>query len=130
MLTAVATVTDAVSVVFVSVEDGGEEEAAENQPAETDLNPIAPEPKEMLWGFGSFVVFAVLMRYYLYPRLRKGMDARYALIRAGHEQAEQVTDAASPTSPATRRSWRRSGPRRSSASRPPGRRSTPSAASA
>ena len=34
------------------------------------------------------------MRYFLYPRLRKGMDARYALIRGGHEQAEQVTDAA------------------------------------
>ena len=95
MLTAVATVTDAsVSVVFVSVEDGGEEEAHENVPAETDLNPIAPEPKEMLWGFGSFVVFAVLMRFFLYPRLRKGMDARYALIRSGHEQAEQITDAA------------------------------------
>ena len=95
MLTAVATVADAsVSVIFVSAEDGGEEEAQENLPAETDLNPIAPEPKEMLWGFGSFVVFAVLLRYYLYPRLRKGMDARYALIRSGHEQAEQVTDAA------------------------------------
>ena len=48
----------------------------------------------MAWGFGSFVVLALLMRYYLYPRLRKGMDARYALIRGGHEQAEQVTDAA------------------------------------
>ena len=94
MLTAVATVTDAaVSVVFVSAEDGGEE-AHENEPAETDLNPIAPELKEMAWGFGSFVVLALLMRYFLYPRLRKGMDARYALIRGGHEQAEQVTDAA------------------------------------
>ena len=95
MLTAVATVThDAVSVVFISAEDGGEEEAQENEPAETDLNPIAPEVKEMVWGFGSFVVLALLMRYWLYPRLRKGMDARYALIRGGHEQAEQVTDAA------------------------------------
>ena len=95
MLTAVATVTDdAVSVVFVTAEDGGEEEAQENEPAETDLNPIAPELKEMAWGFGSFVVLALLMRYYLYPRLRKGMDARYAMIRGGHEQAEQVTDAA------------------------------------
>ena len=130
MLTAVATVTDAsVSVVFVSAEDGGEEE--ENQPAETDLNPIAPEPKEMLWGFGSFVVFAVLMRLYLYPRLRKGMDAR------GTRSSGRATSrpSRSPTLPvttshATRRSWRRSGPRRNSASKPPGRRSTPSAPSA
>jgi F-type H+-transporting ATPase subunit b len=95
VLTAVATVThDAVSVVFISAEDGGEEEAQENEPAETDLNPIAPEVKEMVWGFGSFAVLALLMRYWLYPRLRKGMDARYGLIRGGHEQAEQVTDAA------------------------------------
>ena len=95
MLTAVATVTAdaAVSVVFVTADEGGTE-AGENQAAETDLNPIAPEVKEMLWGFGSFAVLAILMRYWLYPRLRKGMDARYEVIKGGHEQAEQVTDAA------------------------------------
>jgi len=95
VLTAVATVTAdaAVSVVFVTADEGGTE-SGENQPAETDLNPIAPEVKEMLWGFGSFAVLAILMRYWLYPRLRKGMDARYEVIKGGHEQAEQVTDAA------------------------------------
>ena len=94
MLTAVATVTAAaVSVVFVAAEDGGER-GGQGQLAETDLNPIAPELKEIIWGFGSFVVLALLMRFFLYPRLRKGMDARYDLIRGGHEQAEQVTDAA------------------------------------
>lgn len=72
----------------------GAEESHGNEEAETQLNPIAPEVKEMLWGFGSFVVLAVLMRYVLYPRLRKGMDARYNLISGGHEQAEQVTAAA------------------------------------
>ena len=51
-------------------------------------SPIAPELKEVLWGGGSFVVFAVLMRYVLYPRLKKGMDARYASIRASHEGAD------------------------------------------
>ena len=35
----------------------------------------------MLWGFGSFVVLALAMRFFLYPRLRKGMDARYRLIK-------------------------------------------------
>ncbi|MET0324631.1 MAG: ATP synthase F0 subunit B [Ilumatobacteraceae bacterium] len=93
MLTAVATVTaDAVSVHFVAADEGTE--SGENQAAETDLNPIAPEVKEMVWGFGSFAVLAILMRYWLYPRLRKGMDARYEVIKGGHEQAEQVTDAA------------------------------------
>ena len=94
MLTAVATVTAdaAVSVVFVTAEEGTE--SGENEAAETDLNPIAPEVKEMVWGFGSFAVLALLMRYVLYPRLRKGMDARYEVIKGGHEQAEQVTDAA------------------------------------
>jgi F-type H+-transporting ATPase subunit b len=90
VLTAVATVAgDTVSVVFVT---GSEEEEEHNEPAETDLNPIAPEVKEMVWGFGSFVVLALLMRYFLYPRLRKGMDARYRLIRSGHEDAERVKD--------------------------------------
>ena len=51
-------------------------------------SPIAPELKEVLWGGGSFVVFAVLMRFVLYPRLKKGMDARYASIRASHEGAD------------------------------------------
>jgi F-type H+-transporting ATPase subunit b len=74
-------------------ETASEEEAHEEVP-ESDLNPIAPEPKELLWGFGSFVVLALLMRYVLYPRLRKGIDARYALIRAGHEEADQITAAA------------------------------------
>jgi F-type H+-transporting ATPase subunit b len=92
VLTAVATVTDASVTVLIAAEEGEEEEHLEVP--ENDLNPIAPELKEIAWGFGSFVVFAVLMRLFLYPRLRKSMDARYRLIRSGHEQAEQVTDAA------------------------------------
>ena len=51
-------------------------------------SPIAPELKEVAWGGGSFVVFAVLMRFVLYPRLKKGMDARYAGIRSSHEGAD------------------------------------------
>ena len=94
MLTAVASVAGTVvEVRFVATEEGGEEEEEHAEP-ESDLNPIAPEPKEIFWGFGSFVVLALLMRYLLYPRLRKGMDARYALIKGGHDQAEDVTAAA------------------------------------
>lgn len=93
MLTAVATVSanDAVTVL-VAADEGGEGEEAHAEIPESDLNPIAPELKEVAWGFGSFVVFAILLRYVFYPKLRKGMDARYNAIRGGHEQAEQVTD--------------------------------------
>lgn len=56
--------------------------------------PIVPEMKELLWGAGSFVVFALLMRFYLFPRLKKGMDARYGSIRADHEQADATRLAA------------------------------------
>lgn len=96
MLTAVVAATgDLVEVRFVATEEGDEEGAAETHAEpESDLNPIAPEMKEIVWGFGSFLVFALLMRFFLYPRLRKGMDARYQLIRGGHDEAEQITAAA------------------------------------
>ncbi len=57
-------------------------------------NPIAPEGKELLWGGLSFVVMAVAIRYFLFPKLKKGMDDRYAGIRADHESAEATTAAA------------------------------------
>ena len=89
MLIAVVTVTGtSVDVTFPEVEEGDEEHA---EVPESDLNPIAPEPKELLWGFGSFVVFALLMRFFLFPRLRKGMDARANLIRGDLETADSVT---------------------------------------
>lgn len=92
MLTAVATVsvTDAAVTVLIAADEGGEE--AHEEVPETDLNPIFPELKEVVWGFGSFIVFALVLRYALYPKLRKGMDARYSSIRRGHEDAEKVTD--------------------------------------
>ena len=53
-------------------------------------SPIAPEPKELLWGLGAFVVFLVLMRLYLFPKVKKGMDARYGRIKGDHESAVAV----------------------------------------
>lgn len=50
--------------------------------------PIMPELKELYWGGGAFVVFAILMRVLLYPRLKKGMTARYQGIRSAHESAD------------------------------------------
>lgn len=59
-----------------------------------ELNPIAPEPKEMIWGFGAFVVLAVCLRYWLFPKVRDGMQARYDSIQSDRESAETLTAAA------------------------------------
>ena len=55
---------------------------------ESKPGPIVPEMKEFAWGAASFVVFALLMRFMLFPRLKKGMDARYNGIRNDHQQAD------------------------------------------
>src|SRR5687768_10852107 len=73
---------------------GAEEGEAHEEVPESDLNPIFPELKEVVWGFGAFIVLAVLMRWVLFPRMQKGTEARQALIRSGHEDGEQITAAA------------------------------------
>jgi F-type H+-transporting ATPase subunit b len=88
----VTVVGDRVDVSFLAPA-GAEEEAHEEVP-EDDLNPIFPELKEIAWGFGAFIVLAVLMRWVLFPRMQRGTEARDALIRSGHEDAEQITAAA------------------------------------
>lgn len=101
MLTAVVTRGPQIEVRFVAAEEEGsgeeshvdcefplEEGVESEEPCESGPSPIAPELKEIAWGGGSFIVLALLMRFFLYPRLKKGMDARYALIRGGHEQAD------------------------------------------
>ena len=57
-------------------------------------NPIVPEIKEVAWGAGAFIVFAIVMRYVAFPRLKKGMDARYNGIRSDHEHADATRLAA------------------------------------
>ena len=106
MLTAIVTQTgDQVQVRLVSSEEtdtttpeavlmsaSAEAGAAETTVAEvkTAPNPVNPAKNEMLWAAGSFLVLFVLMRYFLFPRLKKSTDARYASIRANSEGAEQV----------------------------------------
>jgi F-type H+-transporting ATPase subunit b len=68
---------------FVSVEEGSEAEGPES-----DLNPIFPEVKEVVWGFGAFVVLALAMRLFLYRRVREGMTLRYDRIEGDLESAE------------------------------------------
>ena len=120
MLTAVVTRGTAIEVRFVSVEEGEdqggelmsyeeskdfcefpyetEEEYEANasaaHPCTEGPSPLAIETKELLWGGGSFLVLALLMRFWLFPALKKGMDARYSLINDGHEQAGHARAAA------------------------------------
>lgn len=89
MLTAVATRTgDSVEVVILTATDGEEESHSDVEPKEGP-SPIVPEVKELVWGAGAFIVFAVLMRLVLFPRVKKGMEARYSKI----ENDEEVADA-------------------------------------
>ena len=60
----------------------------------TGPNPISPEMKELQWGAGSFIVLLILMRLVLFPRLKKGMDARYAGIRSDHQEADAAKSGA------------------------------------
>ena len=79
-----------VRVAADTAEGGTEATAAET----TGPNPIAPEGKELIWGAGSFLVFLVIMRVFLFPKLKKGMDARYNGIREDFEQADATRTAA------------------------------------
>ena len=109
MLTAVvtrSTTSQPEVTLFVTAEDGeGEEEFhpedCEFEPeSETATecgegpSPIMPELKELAWSAGAFVVFALLMRFVLFPRLKKGMEARYSSIRGELESAEALTASA------------------------------------
>ncbi len=69
-------------------EEAFDTEASAAHPCLDGPSPIAPEAKEIAWGAGSFIVLALLMRYFLFPKVKAGMDARYSLIRDGHEQAD------------------------------------------
>jgi len=71
-----------------SAETGATETSA------TAPNPIAPEGKELIWGGGSFLVFLVIMRLFLFPKLKKGMDARYDGIQNDLESADATRFAA------------------------------------
>jgi F-type H+-transporting ATPase subunit b len=62
--------------------------------AEKAPNPILPVGREILWGFGSFIVLFLLMRYWLFPKVRKGMSARDAVVRTNLDTAETVREAA------------------------------------
>ena len=74
---------------FVTAEEGEEAEGPEN-----DLNPIAPELKEVVWGFGAFVVLALALRLFLFRKVRDGMTSRYDSIEGDLQTAESLTASA------------------------------------
>ena len=74
---------DGSTVHLVSTAPPGEAETVSKDPG-----PIVPEVKELAWGAGSFIVFALLMRFVLFPKVKKGMDARYQGIQSSHESAD------------------------------------------
>ncbi|MGD9703678.1 MAG: hypothetical protein AB7Q42_11100 [Acidimicrobiia bacterium] len=95
MLTAVVTRQGVSSVsVEILLPRAADETEAGAEELDEGPSPIAPELKELAWGGGAFVVFALLMRFVLHPRLKQGMEARYASIRAGHEGADATRAAA------------------------------------
>ncbi len=108
MLTAVVTRGPQIDVKFVAA-DSDEEHAESDVDCEFELeegetngdypcaagpSPLAIEMKEIAWGAGAFIVLALIMRFWLVPAVKRGMDARYSLIREGHEQADTARAAA------------------------------------
>lgn len=57
-------------------------------------NPIATSPAELAWTAGAFFVLLIVMRYFLFPKLKKATDARYEAIRADIEGADEVKSSA------------------------------------
>jgi len=78
-----------VGATFVTAEEG-----TEVQGPESDLNPIFPEVKEVVWGFGAFVVLALVMRLFLFRKVRDGMTARYDRIEGDRAAADEATTSA------------------------------------
>ncbi len=103
MLTAVVTTSHTGGVVQVNLIESetcertdldGNPEGAVGTDQCPELIPIAPEVKEIIWGFGSFVVLAIVLRYVLFPKVRAGMTARYDSIQGDFEKAETLTASA------------------------------------
>jgi len=95
VLTAVVTISgSSIEVSFLEDAFVGAEDGEEAAGPENDLNPIFPEVKEVVWGFGAFVVLALVMRLFLFKKIRNGMTSRYDNIQGDFETAEALTASA------------------------------------
>jgi F-type H+-transporting ATPase subunit b len=90
-----------VSTATVTIEGGGvvrvlldgvghQVGQAEEEVPDEGPSPISIEGKELFWGGGAFLVFLALMRLFLVPRVKKGMEARYQRIRSELEEADDT----------------------------------------
>ncbi len=75
-------------------EHAGAAHTCEPASCSKDPGPIMPELKELAWGAGSFIVFALLMRFMIFPKLKRSMDARYQGIQNDHASADAARAAA------------------------------------
>ncbi len=95
MLTAVVTSSgSSIEVSFLEDTFVGAEEGEEAEGPESDLNPIFPELKEVVWGFGAFIVLALVLRLFLFSKIRDGMTSRYDNIQGDFKNAETLTASA------------------------------------
>lgn len=85
---------DSFDVRVVAQEDGDEEAAAAEETADEGPSPIAPELTELAWGAGAFLVLLIAMRLFLFPAVKRGMEARYGKIEDDHAEAETMTSGA------------------------------------
>lgn len=67
---------------------------ADKEAPSNDLNPIALEIKELVWGFGAFAVFAVLLRYAIWPALKSSIEAREQRVTDDLAAAQAATTGA------------------------------------
>lgn len=92
---AVGQATEGTAVEGAATEESHDAEGAteeHTEAADEGPSPIMPEVKEMAWGFGAFAVLALAMRFFLYPRLRDGMKARYDSIQQGFTDADTLRE--------------------------------------
>lgn len=70
------------TLLSIAAEGGGE--------AKEVVNPVIPEPAEMVWGAVAFFLLLILMNWVLLPPLRAAMRTRAEQIRGDEEAAERA----------------------------------------
>ena len=72
---------------FVPAEDAEELEGEVEEESDPP-NPVLPEANEILWAAIFFVALWMLMKYTLYPKVKKTMDARAAKLNEDHDATD------------------------------------------
>ncbi len=91
MLARIITTDGLVAVVLAQADE--EEDHAEEEEGHGGVeapNPIFPEPNEIIWGGGSFLVLLVVLWRFLLPAVQRGMENRTDRIRENLDEAERT----------------------------------------